>query len=190
MERKEFFLKLKDWMPILFLLFGVISLAYTSSIRNNYYAILSLDVSLLAFVAIFYPLVIQKRIKESKEKLIVSYRTKFVANVSESLKKINNYSENDYNSVSDEIGKIREESDNLTIFHEQINLKKILFRIIASFLISIFLLLGDLIFTPNPLILQDLTVYFLSQPGFILFLYGFYKTIMLIYSWNEIVSKI
>ncbi len=188
-ENREFFAKLKDWLIPLFLLSGLLSLAYTTTIRTHYGIILPIEIALLTFVSIFYPLVIQKNILEKKKELITFYRTQFINNVGNSLKKIKKAKENDYDIISDETIKIREESDNLTTFHRQINIKNILFRCVIAFLISTLLLIEDLIFLPKPLILNDAMLYYLAQPGYILFWYGFYKAIMLIYSWNSIINK-
>lgn len=188
-KRNGFFMKIKDWLPLLFFVFGLVSLAYTTIIRNNYAIILTIEVTLLTFVAIFYPLVIQKNIQEKKRELIKFYRTQFISNVTLNLKEIKKLKEDDYNKISQETDKIQKELENLTTFHSQINIKKILFSSIISFLISIFLLIGDLIFTPNPIHFQDITIYFLAQPGYILFWYGLHKTITLVYSWNNIISK-
>lgn len=187
-KNKGFFNKLRGWFAPAFFIFGLACVINVTKVRPQNFIFLTVAGMMVTFISIFYPLIIKSDVKVKIETFVSNNIASFTESIKRDLDEIKSNLTN-AEIVSKKGQEIQKKAGDLTDFNERADLDKNSYKCILALLISVVLLLNDIALAPSPLTFQNTSYYFLAWPGYIFFWYGFYKVIMIIYSWKDITSK-
>lgn len=189
-EKRDYYSLLKFVISaILILIFIFTAVAiYNSNESNN--ILIEICLGLLTFVGIFYYFIMRREIIEKRESMLINKWRGYLKDFQRDLKNLQKESRKNipiYQNMLETSQNIQDKLSNIALFETVIDIRRQLLHAVLAFIISIIGFLVDSVtkfsFIPPYNFFPPKTIIY----G--IFLYGLYRTIELILTWNRIVTS-
>ena len=175
---------------IIFILIFIFSVKYINLNKGWNGLIIEISIGFLAFISIFYPLIIRREITKKREEMLVRKWKEYLPKFKEDIKELKEESDKDnpkYQIMLQISEKIQEKLNDMTLLEFEININKQVIRGIFGFIIGIILFFLD---TIGEFFMRDESGnFYLRFLAYGVFLYSIYKIIELLITWVRITSE-